>query len=150
MKPILSVFLLLLMVAGCATFSLKDEERGFTTVINLINDDHSDTLASISTVPFLFDGEILLVKQDVEVLWKNAIAAGFELPKPQIVDIEPAKPDMASIFSDSKEVAVFFKKYLPKNAVFASVKSDNGEYLFILGERISGVPRIVAFKGPVQ
>jgi hypothetical protein len=147
MKQIVPV-LLLVAVVGCATFNPKEEERGLSAVISLLNKGDGDALAELSSIPFLFDAEILLVKQDVEILWKNAVKAGFTIANPRIVDIEPADTGMAKLFSDSMEVEVFFKKYIPKRAVFARVQSDSGTYLFILGDHVGGLPTIVAFKGP--
>ncbi len=147
MKHPLSFFLILL-VAGCATFNPVDEERGLASLIALIDRGDAAALAELTNVPFLFDAEILLVKQDAETLWTNAAKSGFTIEDPRVTVIEPADASYAKLFSDSMETSVFFNKYLPKRAVFARVESDSGAYLFVLGERVKGIPTITAFKGP--
>jgi hypothetical protein len=150
MKPMRIALFLVLALSGCATFSLKYEERSASGIIDLINGGKAEALADLSALPFLFDAEMLLAREDVETLWKNLVASGFSLPNPRIVHIEPAAPDLSSVFSDSKEVEVFFKKYVPQRSSFLSVQSDEGEFFFVLAGLADGKRKIVAFKGPVQ
>ena len=66
-----------------------------------------------SSVPFVFDGEILVTSSIVENLWKGLVTNGFTLKDPVITSIEPVTPADSTLFRDSWEMDVFFNNIIP-------------------------------------
>ena len=85
------------------------------------------------------DGERLDVMRD----------AGFVLVNPEIDEIIPLRSESYKRFGDTMDMRVFFEKYVPEDATLVRINSDNGDFLFVLGDRFWGVPRMYAMTGPL-
>jgi hypothetical protein len=148
-KVVPVVICLVILVMGCATFNPKADEHGLLSLVDLMNRGKGSELSGLSSVPFLFDTEIVMLKPDIELLWKNIAGSGFTFKNPQVSEIKAIDDSVAALFSSTMDVKVFFKKYLPPNAMFGRVRTGGGDYLFVLGSWKNGYPVIYAFKGPV-
>jgi len=138
---------LLAFFYACTTMNVIDHKAGVLSVINDINKSNTQALITCSKVPFLFDGEILLRKADVSILWNNLKEADFNIDDPLITAIEKVNQDTYKEFADTMEVKVFFNKYISTDCVLIRVKSTNGENLFIAAEKPECDLKIFAFKG---
>ena len=137
--------LVVLAISACATFEVTEEEAA--KVIALINKGDVQTLASITAVPFLLDGEIIALEGDALILWTNLKKAGVAMKNASIVSLSPLREDDWQRFSSSWEVNVFFKKYVPQDTKLAEIECDDGRFLLLLDGRTKKHASIVGIKG---
>lgn len=161
-NKILAVIFMTLAVilSSCSTVPISRQEASVDKIVSLINAGDADTLVSISKKPFLLDGEIMLRDSDIAMIWNNLAGAGFTFGDRYKADIYPAVADYADLFSDTWEVQVFFRQYIPahKEGAVLELSTDNGKYFLILGNKIvlkrngrkEKYPEIIGFKGPVE
>jgi hypothetical protein len=138
------------ILGSCATAPYMPSEKKVDRLVALIDRGGVGAVKGLVSAPFLLDGEILLRQADVDSAWSNLKAASFSLGSPAIASIERIGPDSSSLFADTMDVRVFFKKYLDKNSVLVALDSAGGRYYLILNREVSGYPRIQGFKGPVK
>ena len=146
MKKILFCLSVLLIFTACVTFRVEEDE--VFAIIELINVGKVEELTNICQTPFLLDGEIIALANDVKTLWSNLKEVGFKLSKPHVQEIIPVTDSTARMFSESWEVSVFFNKYVPENSVVARIKTEKGTFLLLLDGEIQGFAQIIGFKGP--
>jgi hypothetical protein len=136
-----SVFML-----SCASLQYVQKDEDVLKLIELINRGESETLTKLSLVPFLLDGEILMLKGDAGRLWENLKNSGFRLNGAAVAAIEPVSDTSFSTFSDSMEVEVYFKKYVPESAKIAHVEAEGVSCTMILNGKDEGFPMIMGLK----
>jgi len=146
MKKILIPLICIFVIASCVTFEVDEDE--VSKIIKLINTGDSTKLAQLTQTPFLLDAEIIALEDDAALFWKNLAEARFSLANPQLVDIIPVAEETYKLFSESWEVEVFFKKYVPPRSVVAEIKADNGSVLLLLDGEKKGHAQILGIKGP--
>ena len=150
LKKLILFLPVLLIITGCATLNEKEQEESIHDIISLINRGDNNKLMSISSIPFLFDGEIILLKRDITFIWENLKKAGFSIPDPVVKEIGYVNEEIYTLFSPSMEVKTFFKKYIPEKAVLATISSKEGTFYFITGGKRKGPATLFAMKGPVK
>jgi hypothetical protein len=143
--PVVLALILILSLTACPTFTVTEDEAA--KVIALINAGDADTLASITAVPFLLDGEIIALEGDALILWKNLKEAGVTMNNARIESLTALREDDWQKFSSSWEVSVFFKKYVPKGTKLAEIDSDSGKFLLLLDGKKLGRASIIGLKG---
>jgi hypothetical protein len=137
-------------LSSCATAPYTPSEKKVERLVALIDRGGVGAIKGLASAPFILDGEILLRQADVDSSWSNLKAAGFSLGEPTIASIVRIGTDSYSLFADTMDARVFFKKYLDKNSVLVALDSSSGRYYLILNREVSGYPRIQGFKGPVK
>ena len=142
---LLSALGCVLLVASCATVRVVDHARGAHTIIELVNADEADTLTNNSHVPFLLDGEIIMIQSDVLVLWQ-AIVEHFTLESETVHEMPEELKDVATLFGQTMDVRVFFQN-LPDEVHAVRIDTSQGELILLLGTADRGVPRIYGLKG---
>ncbi|MFP4012152.1 MAG: hypothetical protein ACLFUM_10645 [Spirochaetaceae bacterium] len=153
MRIRLSVVALLLgflLLGSCATAPVAQRESRIMSLVDRINGDSLVRVVEVTAVPFVLDGEIIELPADIETMWSNLQEAGFSLPDARIEEITPVRGDSHRRFADTMDLRVFFEKYIPEDATFVRIESENGAFLFVLGDRFWGVPRMYAMKGPLR
>lgn len=88
--------------------------------------------SKFSTVPFVFEGEILVTTSMVDELWKGLVSNGFTLKNPVITSVEPVNPLDKLLFRDSWEMEVFFNNKLPEYTYKISVEGLSGSMLLLI------------------
>jgi len=149
-KRLIPFLLFLFILGGCATLNIREQEESIHDIITLINKGENNTLMSISAIPFLFDSEIILLKNDISLIWENLAKAGFSIHDPAVKEIGYIDEEIYALFSPSMEVKTFFKKYIPEKAVLATISSKEGAFYFITGGKRTGPATLFAMKGPVK
>ena len=119
----LAASILLAIISSCATLGFEASESSVERVIALINSGEPEDVVTNSTIPFVFDGEILLRRRDVETLWMGLRANDFELTNPEILSIEGISESSYLLFSESREMEIHFSKHIPQGAYIAEVGS---------------------------
>lgn len=116
-------------------------------MIRDLNTANEDRLVELSSLPFLLDGEMVVREQDLRTLWHNLRTAGFTFAEADVVSVSPVDGSSYLRFADNKEVQVFFKKYVAKDAAVAEIKTKYGTFLIITGGRNWFIPKIFGFTG---
>jgi hypothetical protein len=115
-------------------------------LIQAINSGRAASM-ELNEAPFLFDGEILFLQNQLGALWQNLYSAGFRLYSAKIVRNEAIGGDAYLEFGDTMDVRTFFQKYLDKDSSLVEIRALSGSYVFLLGREVDGYPRIRGFKG---
>jgi hypothetical protein len=146
-KKILSL-LLLLSLSMCATINLVQEEKNVMGIIEVINSGNSEKLIECSRVPFLLDGEIIMMEQDITMLWTNLMSGGFTIEEAVVTHIQKIDKAAYKEFENNMEIEAYFQKYLPGKAVLSRVSTKDGDYLFLTGKGKKGTTLLYGLKGP--
>ncbi|MCL2480750.1 MAG: hypothetical protein FWF38_03455 [Spirochaetaceae bacterium] len=161
MRRTVLLLILVWIITGllsCATYSQRKSSSD--KIIDLVNTKNSVLLGEITKLPFLFDGEIIVLEKDSSMIWQNISNAGFSFE--EIIDAEsiPVSSKDYLLFGNTMEVKTWFEKYLPKKASLAKINCKNGLYYMILGPKKKvqtdasgakkGYPAMCGFTGPVQ
>lgn len=134
------------LAASCTTTPYAQREDNVQKVIDLINEGEAEALMAQSRLPFLFDGEILMLERDVRNMWENLAGADFSMKNAEHEYIGPAGRYSYPPFADSMEVRTFFKKYLPEKSSIVRITADNGEFFLLLGPRDETAPTIIGYR----
>lgn len=145
----LSLVALIVLISSCATAPVAQRENRIMGLVDRINGDSLVRVMEVTSVPFVLDREILSLERDVETMWSNMREAGFFLLNAEIDEIMPVQEGSYRRFGDTMDMRVFFEKYIPEDATLVRISSDNGDFLFLLGDKFWGVPRMYAMKGPL-
>ena len=136
-----------LFLGACTTFQRWHDEGDLKKVSELLSQGKAGELASASQTPFILDGEIILLKDDLGTLWTQLVKSGFQLPGAVLV--EGRKP--ADDFGTGLEVKAFFKKYLtPETRVLEARLPSGDRYLFLIDSGGWGRFKILGWKGPFR
>jgi hypothetical protein len=128
---------------------VAQRESRILSLVDRINGDSLVRVVEVTSVPFVLDQEILALEADVRTMWANMREAGFVLVDPKVEEIIPLRPGSYERFGATMDMRVFFEKYIPEDATLVRIGSDNGEFLFVLGDKFWGVPRMYAMTGPL-
>ncbi|MBN2532110.1 MAG: hypothetical protein JXB88_04430 [Spirochaetales bacterium] len=148
-KWLISLFVIL-SLAGCSTFTVKQKTESVYKIIDLINKGDSKQLITLSNIPFMYDSEIILLQKDMHLLWDSLSGSGFSIRDPVIEWIDTIYSQSYALFTSSLEGQYFFKRYLPKKAIITKVSSKEGVYYFLTGGEAKSSMTIFGMKGPVQ
>ena len=145
----LFLFLLILLFLGCLTL----EQRYSSTtedIIQLINSGQSDSLSAMTDIPFLLDGEILLLQKDTTDFWQTIVQAGFTIPNPQLIEVFSIDDTAFTYFAETMEVESFFKKYASENSHIAIIETADIKILLLLKRTKTKEMKLIGFRGPIE
>jgi hypothetical protein len=134
-------------ITGCATLGAGFAARDVEKAVGLINSQDGFELSRHSSAPFLFEGEMLLRDSDVDAVWHNLSENGFELENPIIVETSKSDETTYMVFSDTEEMEIFFRKYIPEGSTLGKIGTDNGTFYILLGRGVDGYPSILGITG---
>ncbi len=145
-KLIILPVVIIFVLSSCASLRYVQKEEDVLKIVSLINQKDKETLTIISEVPFLFDGEILMLRGDVQTLWGNSTGAGFEIVNPAVLKIEETREETYKALGEAMEIKAYFSKYLPETARIVHVAADNVNILFLLNDKVDGYAKIYGIK----
>jgi hypothetical protein len=139
--------LIFLAAGSCTSAPAVHTEKKIFSLVDVINNGKAASMG-LAEAPFLFDGEILFLQNQLTFLWQNLYAAGFRLYDAKIIRNETLGEDSYLEFADTMDVKTFFTKYLDGNTSLVEIKALSGSWVFLLDkEDANGYPRIRGFKG---
>ena len=144
----LSVLLVVLGISSCATIKSVPRDNSIINLLELVNTGDAAALSSVTNIPLLVDGEIVMRSADSSEFWESVTHSGFTLDSSRDFTSNPVTPDTYKRFADTMEVRTFFKKYVPSTAVTVEVSGSGGEWMFLLSGRSGKYPYILGFTGP--
>ena len=146
MKKIV-ILLVIAVLAGCITLEQRLSQAA-ENVIDMINEGQADDLADMTVTPFLLDGEIIILDQDMRDFWANIIEAGFEIGTPVLIESIPLQEDTFRQFAETKEVQSYFAKYVSEDCHVVIVETESMRFLFLMDRPEKKKSKIIGFKGP--
>lgn len=135
------------LLASCATFQYAARPQNVMRVITEFNSGNTASLEGSTQLPFLFNGDIVELREDVATMWTNLVGSGLKIQNAQILENTPATPASYTAFADTMEVRVFFQKYLPKGTRLVRIGFDGGSFDLLLAGPKNGRPVIIGIKG---
>jgi hypothetical protein len=144
---------LILLVAiaisvGCVSLQTRFTNAG-EQIVALINTGEVEKLGEMTQTPFLLDGEIILLDEDMASFWRNIFEAGFRVNEPMIRESSAVGTDTYREFGETMEVSSFFEKYLSDRSHVVYVDTTSFSLVFLLDRARWGKVRILGFKGPI-
>lgn len=146
---LLVLTVVVLLASSCATVPVAQRENRIMALVDRINGDSLARVVEVTAVPFVLDREIIALEGDVRTMWANLREAGFMLVNAEIEEIIPMRSGSYERFGTTMDMRVFFDTYVPDDATLVRIGSDHGDFLFVLGDRFWGVPRMYAMTGPL-
>jgi hypothetical protein len=148
MRMLLAAVLALAM-AGCASLQPAARfERSADHVVDLINSGRAADLASSSALPFLLDGEILLLRSDVAGFWRGVAGSGFKIGPQATVHAVALDDRSFERFASTMEVRTFFSRHVSRQGSLVVVEAGRSRILLLLDRGKWGRTLIVGFRGP--
>ena len=138
---------ILLVLASCSTLQRMSDEKGAAWVAQQLNEGNAAELAAISSSPFLLDGEIIALPEDTAAFWNGLVKAGLKLD-PELSRALPVGADTWREFGSSRDVQVFFEKYVAEGARLFELPTANGRRVLVLYRSSWGSRKLYGFKGP--
>jgi len=146
-KKIIFLFFGAVLLWSCATVPFIQRESSIKSVVELINTGNHAKLSELSEIPFLLDGEIIVMPGDVSFFWETALKNGLSISGYTIESVGPPDAGDSAVFSESREIAMFFAKYVPEDSSIAKIKASSGTFYLLLNGKEGKYPRIIGFKG---
>ncbi|MFP4509911.1 MAG: hypothetical protein ACOC4I_06595 [Spirochaetota bacterium] len=144
---VVSVFIV--FVAGCATVPPAQQEERVEELVSFVNNAEAEALLEQSGRPFLLDSEIIEPSNDVYVMWRNMIAAGWALPGAQIIGITPVNGETYTSYGSGLEMESYFSRRVPEGSTVVRVQTRQAIWDLLLGGEREGMPLIYGIRGPL-
>jgi hypothetical protein len=139
----------LLALSSCASLQRSWDQGNVEMVARLIDEGQPKKLAAMSSTPFLVDGEIVALKDDVASFWNGIVRAGFRVEGATLGQGWPLTAESYKQFADTMEVRTFFAQYVKKDARILEMRtSTSGDRILLIFRDRWFSKTIYGFKGP--
>lgn len=136
-----------LLFASCSTLQRMSDEKGAAWVAQRLNEGKAADLAAASSSPFLLDGEIIALPEDTVTFWNGLAKAGVRI-EPELSRALAVGADTWREFGSSRDVQVFFGKYVAEGARLYELPTTGGRHVLVLCRSSWGSRTLFGFKGP--
>ncbi len=143
-----ALLVLLLTISACSTVPPAQREDRIVQLLAELDTAEPARLLELSATPFLLDGEILAREADVGTMWANLREAGFRFDDASVVTVAAVSADSYVRVEDTRDVRVYFDRYLPEGAGVVEITTVHGSFLVLTGDKVGRIPRIFGFAGP--
>jgi hypothetical protein len=137
----------LFTLVSCATLQRNADEGFVRNVAGLVNAGNATALSSLSEVPFLVDGEIVPLPEDVASFWSTAVKAGFRIDAAALDSGTPVDAESWRAFADTAEVRFWFSRYA-KDARVIALTMTGGRHALLVARPSWFSWKLLGFKGP--
>lgn len=142
--------LVALFAASCTTVPVSQREKRVEVLLEELNTGDVERLMELSALPFLLDGEIIVLERDVRTMWTNLREVGFSFQAATVQDLGAVTADTYRQFADTMDVRVWFERHAAEDAGLARVGTSHGTFLIVTGDREGRTPKIFGFTGPQE
>ncbi|RQW05957.1 MAG: hypothetical protein EH225_04220 [Calditrichaeota bacterium] len=101
-------------------------------VTDSLNRENPFFASERSSVPFVFDGEIIVTASTVNSMWNGIVEGGFTIQNPVITSIDPIEEGDYQVFRNSWEMDVFFRNKMPRYAYRVSISGIEGNLILLI------------------
>jgi hypothetical protein len=140
-------FAIVFLLASCSTLQRMSDEKGAAWVAQQLNEGNAAELAAISSSPFLLDGEVIALPEDTTTFWNGLAKAGVKLD-PELSRALAVGPDTWREFGSTRDVQLFFGKYVAEGARLFELPTAKGRRVLVLCRSSWGSRKLYGFKGP--
>lgn len=137
----LGVIALVLVLGACATIPPSQDDAKVLELIDLFNQSTATAIVDQTSLPFLFQGEVLYATADVEAVLGRLKSNGLSLTT-QIVGVS----DSVSVGADARFATTVFGDELPDDAREVLVPSTAGTLSLIVGGEANGLPLLMGIQ----
>lgn len=137
-----------LVLGSCASLQRSFDEGDMKRIVDLINTGQPERLAGMSVTPFLVDGDVVALPDDVTGFWTSIVKSGYRVQGAALAAGTKVAPDSYTLFASTQEVKFFFSRYVKDGGRILELTTDGGRRVRILlrSEWLSW--KIVGWKGP--
>lgn len=135
-------------LASCASLQHSWDQDSVKQVADLLNAGQPQKLAAMSVTPFLVDGEIVLLKNDVAAFWEGVTKAGFRVDGAALDQGTPVTEESYKQFASTMEVKSFFARYVKKDSRILTMTSSTGRRILLVMRSEWFSRQVMGFKGP--
>ena len=122
----------LAMLGSCATLRRTADQGVVDRVERHLRLGDGEALARMSQVPFLLDGEVVVLPEDIRGFW-DAVAAGSWTLSDAALRSGAAVDEVSwRLFAPTQEARAFFRNYGPEGARLLELENDGGERVLVL------------------
>ena len=148
MKILKRLFFVILPIFffSCASMGSGFYEETGLSVTEQLNKGMHETLSEESSYPFLFESEILASESQVKMLWEGLVKAGYSLDAPFVSLNRAVLTEDALLFADSREISVFFDKYIEKKDRIILVEGSDVAFYLLLRKMDKGEYNLLGWK----
>ncbi len=139
---------LALVLSGCVSLQ-QQYANSAEEIVELINDGEAKELYQMSRTPFLLDGEIIILDNDVRDLWKTITAHGARVKNLVLVEAYPVEDKTYRRFADTFEVESYFKNYVSDEGHVVIVETEEFRLFLLMDKNKKGDKKLIGMKGPV-
>lgn len=122
------------LLASCATLRKGADQGIVRTLERHLDAGRGRELAELSQVPFLLDGEVVVLPEDVLEFWTAVASADWGLQGARIEAGSPVDDQSWRRFADTQEVRSFFKRYVDPRARLIELTGPAGEQVLVLAQ----------------
>ena len=118
-------------------------------MVALINDGKADELYAMTQTPFLLDGEIVVLDNDMRDLWETITSGGAKVSNLVLVESYPVEENTYKRFADTFEVKSYFERYVSKDGHVVIVETEDLRLFFLMDKTKKGAKKLIGLKGPM-
>lgn len=149
-KLIILLLIAVVPLSSCASIYMKKSGTAAVSVAEALDRGDGSFPLALSSVPFVFDGEILISHTTVSRLWTGIVDGGFTIENPIITSISPVRPEDFVLFRPSWEMEVLFKNRIPRYTYKVTIDGVKGEILLLLYRNEEGGFSIMGLKAEAK
>jgi hypothetical protein len=150
MKIKLLLLISIISLSSCTSIYMSKSQDAAEDVVRSLNSGESELPMEMSTVPFIFDGEIVIANSSVSRIWNGLVGAGFTVTNPVVTSISPVISDDYALFRSSWEMEVFFENRIPKYTYKVTIEGVSGEVLLLMNRDEDRNYRVVGLKADAK
>jgi hypothetical protein len=136
------------LLVSCASLQRSADSGVVRRVADLINAGDSRKIAALSAIPFLVDGEVVVLPADVASFWSDAAKAGFKVDGAALDAGTVVGADSYRQFADTMEVKAFFTRYVPGGSRVLAMTTASGSHVLLIVHSGFFSTKLYGFKGP--
>jgi len=150
MKIKILIVITVISLSSCASVYMKQSQDAAEDVVQSLNQGESELPIKMSTVPFIFDGEIIIANSSISRIWNGLVDARFIIKNPVVTSISPVISDDYALFRSSWEMEVFFEKRIPQYTYKVTIEGIDGEVLLLMNREDTRKYRVIGLKADAK
>ncbi len=127
----------LILLGSCASIRRGADRGMIRTLDRYLSQGRGEEIARMTQLPFLVDGEVVALAQDVRDFWVAVADAGWRLADWVLDTGSPVDEGTWKVFAQTQEVRSFFLNYVGEKARLLELSDgEGGRALLLVQERL--------------
>jgi hypothetical protein len=137
-----------LLATSCATIARWGDEGTARQVADLVNAGDAQKLATLSGLPFMVDGEVVVIASDVADFWAGIVKSGYRVEGETLDTGTAVDASSYKLFADTMEARSFFSQYVKDGGRVLDLTTAKGTHIRLLVKSEWFSWKIIGWKGP--